>query len=806
VKDTAVITVPPPINVVFTIVNNKCFDSCTGTASAVATGGVRPYTYKWNTNPLSISDTIINLCAGSYTLTVTDSNGISVANTITITAPTPITMIVDSTPITCNGANNGTLKDSAVAGGTSPYTITWSASTSGTNPITGLSPGTYYVTVTDANNCIATDSASLGQPTPVTATITATDSVKCFGQNNGIAMVLAGGGRPPYAYQWSGSASVTDSATDLIAGPQTVTVTDASGCTATASFSIDQPLQIIVTITTTPAHCATSNDGTATAIVSNGTPPYTYTWDAAAPGTNSTISSLASGPHTLTVTDVNGCFTQQTFTIDTLYVLHISLVADSVTCYGGHNGDATVTVANGNPNFTYVWRPSGDATNPATGLSAGVQTVTVTDSYRCTAIDSIPVYQPAQIVVSHSFINPLCYGDRNGKIWLSAAGGSGSYTYTYLGTSHPMTDTLTGLPSGTYIITVTDTKGCTQNDTVTLADPAKLQMYASQTAITCANAANGIIHVGATGGTPAYTFSWSTGGNSDTVRNNLPPGVYVITVTDANGCTSDTTETLIAPPPIIVIALTADSTSCPDSADGHISITVTGGTPGTAVLYQYSLNNGTWQTSSDFYDLAAGSYQVHARDSQLCQLDTSISVGQPLPVTVGINPLDTSIIVGSSMQLTTLLGGFTTQTINSYSWSPATGLSCIDCANPVATPYQTTQYQLVLNYGKNCTSKANASIEIEHGPDTYIPNAFTPNGDDVNDEFSVFGTKIKSVSMRIFNRWGEKVFDSDDSQWAVWDGTYKGVGQPAGVYVYVAQIVYLDDVKKTREGSVTLIR
>ncbi|MCW3128448.1 MAG: hypothetical protein JWO03_4106, partial [Bacteroidetes bacterium] len=203
VQDTAIITVPPPINVVFTLGNVSCFGVCDGSASAVATGGVQPYTYAWSTTPVSNNDTILNICAGSYTLTVTDSNGITVSNTIVIVSPTPIDIAIDSTPITCFGANNGAL-DATPSGGTPGYTVNWSA---GADPLTGLSPGMYIVTVTDAANCVAKDTAYLGQPTQVVATIASTDSVKCFGQSNGVARVSATGGRPPYTYLWTGSAS-----------------------------------------------------------------------------------------------------------------------------------------------------------------------------------------------------------------------------------------------------------------------------------------------------------------------------------------------------------------------------------------------------------------------------------------------------------------------------------------------------------------------------------------------------------------------------------------------------------------------
>lgn len=805
VIDTVHITVPPPINVVFTIQNVVCFDSCNGSISAVASGGVQPYSYAWSTTPVSITDTITSLCAGSYTLTVTDFNGISVANTVVVTSPPPVSIAIDSVPITCFGANNGSL-DATPSGGTPTYNVVWS---SGPDPLTNLSPGTYMVTVTDFAGCVAMDTAYLGQPTQVIATILSTDSVKCFGQSNGIARVSATGGRVPYSYQWSLSTSVADSATDLAAGPHTVTVTDASGCTATASFTIYQPLEILVNVTTSPAHCATSNDGAATAAVSNGTAPYTYTWDGT-PG-NSSITGLAAGPHNVVVADVNGCSTQQAFTIDTIYVLHISLMADSVNCNGGNDGVATVTVANGTPGYGFDWSPSLDVNNPATNLSAGMQTVTVTDAYGCVAIDSVEVFEPSEIVVLPTFTNPLCKGDANGTIWLNASGGHGPpYTYTYNGATYQMTDTVKGLPQSPpntpYLLVLTDTRGCVQNIAVTLIDPPLLVVSSQVTPITCSNANDGIIQVTATGGTPSYTYTWSTGGASDDRRTNLPPGIYDITVTDANGCMQSTADTLVAPPRISVATLTADSTSCPGSSDGKITITVTGGTPGTPVEYEYSTDNTNWQSDSVFSNLPAGDYHLYARDGQYCTLDTTISVEEPLAITVAITPLDTSVTVGGSMQLTTLIGNLTTQSINSFSWSPSTGLSCIDCPNPVATPYQNITYQLLVNYGKNCFANASATLNITHGPDTYIPSGFSPNGDGNNDEFTVYGTKLKSVSMRVFNRWGEKVFDSMDSQWASWDGTYMGVAQPPSVYIYVVALTYLDGVKKTRDGTITLIR
>jgi gliding motility-associated-like protein len=667
----------------------------------------------------------------------------------------------------------------------------------------------YIVNVTDANNCPAADTAYLGQPTPVTAAIISTDSVSCFGLSNGFANVLAGGGRPPYSYRWSGSSSIDSSANDLSAGPQTVTVTDASGCTASVSFTIYQPSQIVISsVDTTSSHCTLSHDGIAIAQVSGGSPGYIYTWDGTAG--RDTITGLAPGNHNVIVTDAKGCTQTAPFVINTQYTLAITMGADSVTCFGGSNGLAFTTVLNGSPGYTYSWSPSSSTTDSAINLLASTQTVIVTDRYGCTATGSITIGQPNPITDQAYFTDPLCTGQLNGKVWITAGGTVGPYTFTF-GTSlvvHPITDTIFGLGAQTYGFTITDGKGCTKTDSVTLTDPAQLVVPAPvMTAISCANDSNGTIRVSPTGGTLPYSYAWSPGGYTGAFEDSLGPATYDITVTDAHGCSVTASTILTAPPPISLLYLEADSVSCPDSSDGHIVVDPTGGTPyDVNNPYRYSIDGVNYFTNHNFYNLPAGAYTIYVMDSPGCLFTTVVNVYQPYPVTASINPQDSVIALGSSIQLSTAINNLSTQAINSYSWTPVNGLNCLDCPDPVASPFQTTNYYLTVNYGKNCTTTASNKIEVGPGPDVYIPNAFTPNGDEVNDVFTVFGTTLQSVGMKIFNRWGEKVFDSGDSQWASWNGTYKGVSQPTGVYVYTVELVYLDGRKKFKDGSVTLIR
>ena len=803
VNDTAHITGPPPIAITFTIVNNACFGQCNGSATVSAAGGVPPYTYLWN-NGFTTS-TITNLCAGIYTVTVTDSNHLHVFKDTVISAPIAIGQKIDSTPITCFNAANATLNDS-VWGGTAPYTITWTPG--GANPLSAQGPGMYIVNVTDAHGCPAADTAYIGQPAQLTAAIVSTDSAICFGQSNGYANVQAQGGTQPYHYAWSGSNSIDSFANNLAAGAQTVTVTDRNGCSVSVPFTIYQPAALVINaVDTISAHCSSSHDGHAVAVVSGGLVTYNYNWDGTSSGAVDSTIGLAVGNHTLTVTDSKGCTTSATFYINTQYTLAILLTSDSVSCNGGSDGIAITSVLNGTPNYVYAWSPSSSTTDSATALSAGTQNVTVTDQYGCTATGSVAIGQPNPISDVPSFADPKCTGQSNGKVWITAGGTVGPYTYTFGGVVHAITDTVFNLASGTYNFTVTDGRGCTKADAVTLTDPIQLQIpQPNVTGISCANDANGIIQVFPTGGTLPYTYLWSPGGYTTALADSLAPNTYTIAVTDANGCSASVTTQLIAPAAIYFAALSTDSTSCPGSADGRIVIIAAGGTPGANIPYTYSLDGNTWQQGNLFLGLPAGSYHIFVKDSPGCVLDTFISIYQPAAITASINPQDSLIALGTSIQLYTVLNNLTTQTINSYSWTPANGLSCIDCPNPVASPYQTTRYYLTVNYGRNCFASDSNIIEVGHGGVVYVPHAFTPNGDGVNDYFSVFGTGLQSVGMKIFNRWGEKVFDSGSDQWASWDGTYQGVLQPTGVYVYYIELVYLDGSSAMKEGSITLIR
>jgi gliding motility-associated-like protein len=261
----------------------------------------------------------------------------------------------------------------------------------------------------------------------------------------------------------------------------------------------------------------------------------------------------------------------------------------------------------------------------------------------------------------------------------------------------------------------------------------------------------------------------------------------------------------VSPAPIEFTDVKADSVSCPKFTDGKILVEAIGGTPGTTTAYQYSLDGVTYQSQNIFTNLASGSYRVFVKDGQGCVKDTIVKVEQPNELIVTVLPQDSTIELGSSLKLFTNTGGYDLNAIHSYSWTPVGGLSCVDCVEPTATPYYDTEYRLDVNYLGNCIATTTVKINVNNGPDFYMPNAFSPNGNGNNDVLLLFGSGIKTVDMKIFNRWGEKVFDSNN-QWTGWDGTYKGALQPPGVYTFVVVAEYLNGKKKQKNGSITLIR
>ncbi|MBL7807167.1 MAG: SprB repeat-containing protein, partial [Saprospiraceae bacterium] len=370
-KTTSVtINQPSALSLSTTKVNVKCNGGNTGSIDLTVTGGTPGYTYIW-TNAATTQD-ISNLTAGTYTVTVTDANACTKTISTTITQPSALSLTSTQKNLLCYGATDGDI-DLSVSGGTSPYTYSWSNGAT-VQDLWNIGAGTYTVTVTDANACTKTLSATITQPAEIILTKTITD-VKCAGQSNGAIDLTVSGGSPGFKYSWSNSATTQD-ISNLAAGTYTVTVTDVNGCTKTTSATVNQPGVLTPTTTKVNVACFGGNTGSIDLSVTGGTSPYTYAWSNAA--TTQDISNLVAGTYTVTVTDANLCTkTVSTSITQPASALNVTETHVDVNCNGQNTGSIDATPTGGTTPYTYSWS-NGATTQDISGLTAGTYTLTVT--------------------------------------------------------------------------------------------------------------------------------------------------------------------------------------------------------------------------------------------------------------------------------------------------------------------------------------------------------------------------------------------------------------------------------------------
>jgi len=389
------------------------------------------------------------------------------------------------------------------------------------------------VTITDASGC--TESLpvvinSIGGPT-ITSSST---NISCNGANNGTGTASASGGSPPYTYLWDDpGAQTTSTAVALAAGTFNVSVSDTSGCISIGTITITEPPALGLSLISSPAACGIS-DGVATATVSGGTGNYTYSWSPTG-GVSSIAAGLAAGTYTLLVVDSAGCTISDSVIIANSGgpVSGISNTTDA-SCFSVDDGTATVTVVGGTLPMTYSWSPNGGTDTTAVGLGPGTYTITVTDAGGCITTSSVLINSPPDILLALNSSMISCAGNTDGSAVVSAAGGTGAYTYLW----SPTGDTglsITNLGAGSYSVIVTDANGCSKSDSVNLTEPTPIVLSLSSLPAVC-GVSDGSAIVSASGGTGTYSYAWWPSGSTNDTASGIAVGVYTVTVTDGSNC------------------------------------------------------------------------------------------------------------------------------------------------------------------------------------------------------------------------------------------------------------------------------
>ncbi|MFN0013413.1 MAG: choice-of-anchor V domain-containing protein [Saprospiraceae bacterium] len=565
--NTASVTVTqnttPPIADIATPVNLNCTVTeiqLNGTPSSQGPN----FDYQWTTADGNIvsGDTTLTPTvdeAGTYVLLVTNSaNGCTATdNTVVVQSPPVSATISNVDHVNCNGGQDGSAMATG-SGGSGGFDYVWSNGDT-TATADNLTAGTYFVSVTDSENCTATASVTITQPLVLNANATATGETGS-GANDGTATASPSGGTPGYMYLWN-TTETTATIIGLAPGSYTVSVTDAAGCTSVQIVTVNSfNCTISASATTTNVTCFGAGDGTATAVLTGAALPATYLWSNG--DTTATADNLVPGTYTIEIEDANGCPAELTVQITGPALLTANASSTNETGVGQNNGTATAQPTGGTSPYTYQWSNNA-TTQTITGLTPGQYTVVVTDDNDCTAVQTVTVNAfGCNLAATISAVNVLCNGDMTGQATAIPSGGIAPIGFLW--SNNATTATASGLAAGTYTVVVSDAAGCQTTTTATISQPAPIEVQVSVTPASCPQNTDGTVTVAISGGTGPYTFSLPGGGNGQ----GLGVGTYTITTTDANGCSAlksfdVTSNDTIAP-----------SVTCPPSATACAGIPV----------------------------------------------------------------------------------------------------------------------------------------------------------------------------------------------------------------------------------------
>ncbi|GAB3817867.1 hypothetical protein GCM10028895_14400 [Pontibacter rugosus] len=657
-----------------------CADNDGEITAGTVTGGTAPHTYSINGTIFQSSTTFSGLASGNYTLVAKDANGCTISTSVTVGKNVPTAFTSTTTSATC-GSNNGQLSITGVTGGDAPYTYSQDGTTfQASATFQNLLPGTYTITVKDANGCTFAKQVQVNNiagPTDLDASVTATT---CGNSNGSLTVTGVTRGTAPYSYSLNGAPfQASASYAGLAAGAYQVRVKDANGCIYAEEVVISNVTGPAFTATTKSSTCGNSNGSILIGTVTGGIAPYTYSKDGTNFQSSTTFSALAAGAYTITAKDANGCTYTSYVTVENVAGPTDLILSSQPSSCNSNNGSISVSAVTGGT-APYTYAINGTTFQSGTSFAAvyaGEYTITVKDANGCIFAKQVVVGNingPSSLTASST--SSTC-GSANGKLEMTGVtGGVAPYTYSKNGTIFQASTVFEGLLAGTHTFTVKDANGCTFFKTFTVSDIAgPSAVVASSTPATCADN-NGTITAGAvTGGTAPYAYSINgTAFQSGTMFNAVASGTYTLTVKDANGCTVSTSVRVSKNTPTSFTSTTTASTC--GSSNG--TLTITGVTGGTAP-YTYSKDGLVFQTNNNFTALLAGAYTITVKDANGCTFAAQVQVSNvagPTDLTANVKPttcggsngeLVVSGVTGDTAPYTYAINGGAFQTSNAFS-------------------------------------------------------------------------------------------------------------------------------------------
>ena len=797
--------------------NLTCFGSNDGSITLNISGGTLPYSFQWNDGS-NIGPNRTDLSGGTHTVTITDAMNCPQVLDISIFEPQEISLLTEIEPVGCNGGTSGSASV-IPSGGNGNYSYQWDSATGFQTDSTAinLTAETYIVTVTDSNGCSATTTVDVLQATSIGLTYT-TEDVGCFGSTTGTIALAVNGGMEPYNYSWAGPNGFTadlDSIFELSAGTYQVTITDNNNCTFQEIIDILQPLSGISSTMSLPdTICNGFTSGSAIITPTGGSGNYTYAWSNGSMTEN--VNDLEPGQHYVTVTDAASCFIIDTAVIVERPEITFTLDQTAPLCHDGNDGTAVITdifygTQNENINdYGIIWNNNQVAIT-ATNLS-GSQTyeVTITHASGCTAISSIIIGNPDEIEATIiSTIGVTCNNSNDGRATVSGVGGVGPYTYIWSNNAGGQTsETAVNLFADQYNVTVTDSNGCSTNIDVEIIQPNILKLEFLADDVLCPGEANGQLRSIIDGGLMPYQYLWSTGDITPFI-DSITAGNYTLTVTDANGCTIVETENVDAPA-VLSASIQRNPISCHNGHDGSFTIIPTGGVP----PYTFSTDGLTYNGTNVYIGLSFGTYDIYVKDANDCVFYKDVWMNNPAEFRIEIGD-ELEMALGDSLQLTATL--FNEVGEVELIWGePYEGtLYCPDSTYSCDAPWsfaQNSLYYSVYAIDENgCEAEDDVRLSITKDRPVFVPTAFTPNGDLTNDLLLVHGKEGSQVLLfRIFDRWGELLYEAGgypvNESNIGWNGNFRGKKMGSGVYVWYAEIEFIDGQRQSYKGNTTLLR
>jgi gliding motility-associated-like protein len=845
--DSFTVTAERTLELLATITNVTCNAANTGTvlvtASARGTSNP-PYVFNWTgINAGDITKTpattlVRNLKAGKYLFNMSDQDGCRLDSTFTITEPSAITpKVVSIKNESCLVGGDGEIAVS-VSGGTvnaTGYTYQWSRNlTDNQATISKLFAGTYKLTVKDNAQCEKDTNFVITVPQKPKLALSIKDAT-CSDKADGEVKVTV---TPPTGatitgYSWNNT-GITNMISQLKADTYRVTVSLSNGCLKDTFAVVGSPAPLMVDTANSSVRnptCTGYDDGQITLVMKGGTSPYVYTWSGGQPTGKPVFGSLKAAVYNFSIVDFNKCGPLQ---------IPIALIAppdilvafteiEGTKCFGKcvlnkSDGKARANATGGPANtgiYTFLWE-SGETTAKAVELCGGWQTVVVSDGI-CTKKDSVDIPQPLPFTFATPIIEePSCKGLKDGRAEVLLTGGTPPYAYNW--STGSVTKDIVNVVAGKYTIIVTDANLCEASPlTVAINEPLSFKLDTLPEAtnnVSCNGLSDGKItlyRVGGNGGATTYTWS-NNPSNTTNVSDKLKAGIYYVTATDRKGCRDSITFNVLQPDKIYYFLEPPVSPRC----YGELTFVKLDTAFGSTYMHAFtvSVDNGPQFPIGYQVPVFADNHLITITETITGCSDTlSVTISQPPPITVRFADIVDSVPIprilvglGTEVRLNPIITG--ALPIDSISWTPKDYLATSsEPLRPLVRPLDDKTYKLRVKDVNGCIGEGEILVELERNRNIFIPNVFSPNGDDKNDYFGAFaGVGVKNINfIRIFDRWGELMFQTTNivpsgDPSSGWNGTFKGAPVHSGVYVYIVEVEFEDGAKLLYRGDVTLVR